>query len=157
MLARKVHAVLARNDHIIVVVEAVLTKAAGSPFRWGPCALPEDPLIVYQRALPQNIVVGQTIRRNHLTPGWTGEAHGKLMRRNGSRRGGAPQALRFGFCPARNPSSQLLEWLKNWPEDLISLPDVYQRGPNAFREAKTVLEAAVRNWEWNRQGGELLE
>jgi hypothetical protein len=38
-------------------------------------------------------------------------------------------------------AEQLLDWLKNWDGELISLPDVYQRGPNAFRDATSALEA----------------
>ena len=57
----------------------------------------------------------------------------------------AMEALRLFDTSSARPeilcAEQLLTWLQNRPEDLISLPDVYQRGPNAFREAKTAREA----------------
>jgi hypothetical protein len=35
-------------------------------------------------------------------------------------------------------ANNLLDWLQdNWEEDNISLPDIYQRGPNAIRDQKT--------------------
>src|SRR5215204_4331959 len=44
--------------------------------------------------------------------------------------------------PATKRSAlQLLDWLLTWDHELISLPDVYQLGPNAFRDAKTAREA----------------
>jgi len=39
------------------------------------------------------------------------------------------------------PAEQLLDWLNSRDGELISLPDVYQFGPNAFRDAKTALDA----------------
>jgi hypothetical protein len=52
----------------------------------------------------------------------------------------AAEALRL-FAASRvsdglRVAQQLLTWLQTvWPETLISLPDIYQRGPNAIREA----------------------
>ncbi|MBM3489985.1 MAG: DUF3987 domain-containing protein [Alphaproteobacteria bacterium] len=35
-------------------------------------------------------------------------------------------------------AARLLDWVQTeWPEPLISLPDIYQRGPNAIRDGKT--------------------
>jgi hypothetical protein len=38
-------------------------------------------------------------------------------------------------------AEQLLQWLESWDGELISAPDVYQFGPNAFRDSKAALEA----------------
>jgi len=57
----------------------------------------------------------------------------------------ALEALRlFDAGSARSEilrAEQLLEWLINRNRDLIALPDIYQYGPNTFRDAKTALEA----------------
>jgi hypothetical protein len=57
----------------------------------------------------------------------------------------AMEALRLFDGSSARPeilrAEQLLDWLNNWDGELISLPDVYQLGPNAFRDAKTALEA----------------
>jgi hypothetical protein len=54
------------------------------------------------------------------------------------------EALRLfdaGFASAEIlRAEQLLHWLETWGE-LISAPDVYQLGPNAFRESRTALAA----------------
>jgi len=34
-------------------------------------------------------------------------------------------------------AQRLLNWLVTWPEPVIGLPDIYQRGPAAIRERKT--------------------
>ena len=34
-------------------------------------------------------------------------------------------------------AQRLLAWLGTWGESLISLPDIYQRGPNAIPDART--------------------
>jgi hypothetical protein len=41
-------------------------------------------------------------------------------------------------------AQRLLEWLlTNWTEPLISLPDIYQRGPNSIRDAQRARRAAT--------------
>jgi hypothetical protein len=41
-------------------------------------------------------------------------------------------------------AQQLLTWLlTGWPEPLVSLPDIYQRGPNAIREATRARRAVT--------------
>ena len=37
---------------------------------------------------------------------------------------------------------QLLDWLRAWKEDLVSLPDMYQRGLNAVADARTARKLA---------------
>ena len=39
-------------------------------------------------------------------------------------------------------AQRLLTWLGTWGEDLISLPDIYQRGPNAIPDARTARKLA---------------
>jgi hypothetical protein len=55
------------------------------------------------------------------------------------------EALRLFDAGSARPeilrAEQLLDWLQTWDGELISLPDVYQRGPNAFRDGKSALEA----------------
>jgi len=57
----------------------------------------------------------------------------------------AMEALRLFDAGSARPdilrAEQLLDWLLTWDHELISLPDVYQLGPNAFRDAKTAREA----------------
>jgi hypothetical protein len=57
----------------------------------------------------------------------------------------ATEALRLFDAGSARPeilrAEQLLEWLKNWDADVISLPEVYQFGPNAFRDAKSAADA----------------
>jgi Protein of unknown function (DUF3987) len=57
----------------------------------------------------------------------------------------ALEALRLFDAGSARPeilrAEQLLGWLQTWEGELISLPDVYQRGPNAFRDGKSALEA----------------
>ena len=57
----------------------------------------------------------------------------------------AMEALRLFDAGAANPeildAEQLLAWLHTRPEDLISLPDAYQRGPNAIRDKASALRA----------------
>jgi uncharacterized protein DUF3987 len=58
----------------------------------------------------------------------------------------AAEALRL-FAASRvngdlRVAQQLLTWLHTaWPEPLVSLPDIYQRGPNAIREASCARRA----------------
>ena len=54
----------------------------------------------------------------------------------------AADAMRLVEMGAANPdimlAEQLVRWLhEKWPGELISLPDVYQRGPSAIREKRT--------------------
>jgi len=55
------------------------------------------------------------------------------------------EALRLFDAGSARPeilrAEQLLHWLETSGPNLISLPDVYQRGPSVFRESKTALEA----------------
>ena len=57
----------------------------------------------------------------------------------------AMEALRLFDAGSARPeilrAEQLLDWLNSRDGELISLPDVYQFGPNAFRDAKTALDA----------------
>ncbi len=57
----------------------------------------------------------------------------------------AMEALRLFDAGSARPeilrAEQLLHWLETSGPNLISLPDVYQRGPSVFRESKTALEA----------------
>src|SRR5262249_9727864 len=54
----------------------------------------------------------------------------------------AGEALRFFEAGAINPdlrlAHKLLSWLlTDWPEPVISLPDIYRLGPNAIRDKAT--------------------
>jgi Protein of unknown function (DUF3987) len=57
----------------------------------------------------------------------------------------AVEALRLFDAGSARPellrAEQLRDWVRTWPEELISLPDVYQYGPNAFRDSKTAIGA----------------
>ena len=57
----------------------------------------------------------------------------------------AMEALRLFDAGSARPeilrAEQLLDWLNSRDGELISLPDVYQFGPNAFGDAKTALDA----------------
>ena len=57
----------------------------------------------------------------------------------------AIEALRLFDAGSARPeilqAEQLLDWLKNRDAELISLPEVYQFGPNAFRDAQSAAEA----------------
>jgi len=50
----------------------------------------------------------------------------------------AAEALRLHYVGLTSPelseAQKLLDWLHKWDEELISLPDIYQRGPNSIRE-----------------------
>lgn len=53
----------------------------------------------------------------------------------------ASEALRLFEAGALDPdlalADHLLQWLQaSWPEELVSLPDIYQRGPNGIRDQK---------------------
>jgi Protein of unknown function (DUF3987) len=47
-------------------------------------------------------------------------------------------------------AQRLLDWLRQWPETVISLPDIYQQGPNAIREKATAskMVAILRDHGW---------
>jgi hypothetical protein len=53
----------------------------------------------------------------------------------------AGEALRLVDAEQVSPELRLAElarcWFESWPEELISLPDLYQRGPNAIRCQET--------------------
>jgi hypothetical protein len=54
----------------------------------------------------------------------------------------AEEALRFYEAGATDPdlvlAERLLGWLgQSWPEELVSLPDIYQRGPRPIRDQRT--------------------
>ena len=50
------------------------------------------------------------------------------------------QAGQIDPCPVK--ARKLLDWLKSsWEEQPVSLPDVYQLGPNLIRDAKTSRDA----------------
>jgi hypothetical protein len=60
----------------------------------------------------------------------------------------AAEALRlFGATRVSSEARlarQLLDWLlATWPEPLVSLPDIYQRGPNPIREKKSAARAVA--------------
>jgi hypothetical protein len=59
----------------------------------------------------------------------------------------ATEALRlFGASRVRHElftAQQLLHWLTTWQEELISLPDVYQLGPNPIREMASAKRAVT--------------
>lgn len=46
-------------------------------------------------------------------------------------------------------AAQLLDWLVSWGDPNVSLPDIYQSGPNAIRDRKTALRL-VRILETHR-------
>jgi hypothetical protein len=50
----------------------------------------------------------------------------------------AAEALRLlGACRVSaelREAQQVLRWLQSWPHPLVSLPDIYQRGPNSIRD-----------------------
>jgi Protein of unknown function (DUF3987) len=60
----------------------------------------------------------------------------------------AAEALRLhgasGISEGLRRAKQVLEWLlTHWNETAISLPDIYQRGPNAIRDAATTKSAVT--------------
>ena len=76
----------------------------------------------------------------------------------------AAEALRLNASSVtvemRN-AKRLLDWLILWPEDLISLPDVYQHGPNSIRDmatARKVVGLLVRHgWLVEGPGGVIVD
>jgi hypothetical protein len=74
----------------------------------------------------------------------------------------AAEALRLfdraGVRPEIARAEMLLAWLqRTWPEALVSLPDIYQRGPSAIRDKKTAQEAVSiledHGWLKHVEGG----
>ncbi len=64
-------------------------------------------------------------------------------------------ALRLFAAGAVDPdlrlAQRLLEWLRTpWGEDLISLPEIYQLGPNAIRDKRTAahIVAVLEDHGW---------
>ena len=57
----------------------------------------------------------------------------------------AVEALRLFDTGSVRPeilrAEQLLSWLGTWPHEVIALPDVYQLGPNPFRDSRTALDS----------------
>lgn len=62
----------------------------------------------------------------------------------------AAEAIRLFETAAIDPdlrlAAALLAWLQSesWPHELVSLPDIYQRGPNAIRDKKTAGRIVAR-------------
>lgn len=57
----------------------------------------------------------------------------------------ASEALRMFEAGRSSPeieqAEKLLRWLKEWPEPIVSLAAIYQRGPNSIRDASTARRA----------------
>ena len=78
--------------------------------------------------------------------------------RNTSRQRRRASSIRAGVRPEIARAERLLAWLQGtWPEALVSLPDIYQRGPSAIRDKKTAQEAVSiledHGWLLRVEGG----
>lgn len=63
--------------------------------------------------------------------------------------------------PEIGRAQRLLEWLRTWDEPYISLVDIYQRGPNAIRDARAAREAVAileeHLWLVRAEGGAVVK
>lgn len=65
------------------------------------------------------------------------------------------------ICPDLALAEKTLDWLQNkWPGNLISLPDMYQSGPDKIRNKKTAqkIAAILQSHEWlsKKDGGDVV-